>query len=120
MTLLFDLTLLLGVSGSLAFKNLYLGITVLIMGLLVGFQSERLKALLGEEPIQTNTSRKVKAFAVSIILGGCFIPILQNQVGLEDHFEKIYHVEILLPLIVLIGLFSAAMISAVATEKRKR
>jgi hypothetical protein len=117
--ILFDLILLLCVSGALAMKSLYLGAITLVIGFLIGFQNLRTTHLLGQSPAVVSTSRKVKAVILAVLIGACLSPVV-----FEAHdagtFEKDWMPESLLPIIVVIGLFAAAMMAALTVEKRKR
>jgi hypothetical protein len=117
--ILFDFILLLLVSGVLATKSLYLGTITLVIGFLLGFQNIRTIHLLGQADPEVPTARKIKALILSCVLGVCAIPLLLE--GREaGTFEKEWAPETVLPIIIVIGLFSAAMMAALTVEKRKR
>jgi hypothetical protein len=116
---IFDLALLLFVSISLSLKNLYLGVITLVLGLMIGFQHERVRFLLGEERELISTSRKVKAAIFALLMACCLLPMISSVDFDANQFET-FNLDSLLPVIVLVGVFASALVAVLATEKRKR
>ena len=117
--IIFDLLLLIAVSGILAVKSLYLGAITLVIGFLIGFQNTRTIHLLGQANPLITTRRKAKAWILALIFGGCLTPLLM-EVRDVGSFEKDWVPEAVLPILIAIGLFSAAMMAALTVERRKR
>jgi hypothetical protein len=115
-----DLAFLVVVSLLLGMRSLYLGAVVLIFGFLIGFQAIRTRRLLGSEGVHTRMAHKVKALVLATVLGLSALPfVLEDQV-MPTELEKLWSQESALPIVVMICLFAAAAISALAVEKRKR
>ncbi len=116
---IFDSVLLIAVSALLGFRSPYLGILTFILGIFVEFQAKRVLFLLGERPKTVPASRKVKSAILAVLFGACLIPLVgtgQTEVATEGTFD----IESLLPLVVIVGLLSSVLMSALSTEKRKR
>jgi hypothetical protein len=119
--IIFDLFLLVFVSGMLALKSLYLGSITLVVGVLLGFQNQRTVRLLGVFPEATSVSRKVKAGLLALVLGLCALPfLLERQLQETEGFNNVWTEETILPLVIVIGLFAATSLAALTVEKRKR
>ena len=118
--ILFDAVLLIAVSGALAVKSLYLGVITLVLGFLIGFQNLRTIHLLGRERPSYSTSKKVKALILAVIIGLCMIPFVLELPAQPNNFETTWSEETVLPIIIVVGLFAAAVMSALTVEKRKR
>ena len=112
----FDLLLLFVVSVALAEKSFYLGSTALIIGLLIHYQCVRIRSLLGKEPSPLTVGRKVKAAILALVLGLSASPFLfeGNKIEKEENKQN------LIPLTIVISLFSATMMSALVVERRRR
>ncbi len=119
--IIFDLLLLLFVSGMLAVKSLYLGSITIVAGFLIGFQNQRTIRLLGVNPEPIRTARKVKAAILALLIGACCLPfLLEHPLNAIEGFDKSWSEETILPVVVVIGLLASAMMAALVVEKRKR
>jgi hypothetical protein len=116
----FDLFLLVVVSAVMASKNLYLGSVTLIIGLFIAFQNIRTIRLLGTQAHKTAPSRQVKAAVLALVIGLCALPLLIDEGRPEGLVDQAWSEVASLPLVIIVGLFSATMMSALAIEKRKR
>lgn len=115
-----DLILLVLTSAVLASKNLYLGSVTLIIGLFIAFQNIRTIRLLGTQARETTRARQVKAAILALVFGLCTLPLLIDEVRPEGLVDSSWSEVTTLPLVVVVGLFAATMMSALAIEKRKR
>ena len=118
--IIFDGLLLIVVSALLATRSLYLGCVTLVLGLLIAFQAKRVQFLLGEKSTEPKLARKIKAAILSLLTSAAAYPLIL-ETGLapardEGNFDYIS----VLPIVIVIGLFSAAMMAALIVEKRKR
>lgn len=118
--IVFDLLLLLSAAALLGLKSLYLGSVALVIGLLIGFQSERTIRLLGSETSITSTSRKIKALFLSLVIGVGMGPFLWELPTPGLALSAPWSQESVLPLVIITGLFAAALTAALTVEKRKR
>jgi phosphatidylglycerophosphate synthase len=116
----FDLTLLLLTSAVLATKNLYLGSVTLIIGLFIAFQNIRTIRLLGSQSRESSRTRQIKAAILALIFGLCTLPLLIDDMRPEALVDQSWSEVASLPLVIVVGLFAATMMSALANEKRKR
>lgn len=117
---IFDLSLLTAVSCFLGMRSLYLGVATFVLGLLIEFQNQRVRFLLGDTFRPNPVSRKIKAGILACLLAACLIPLAVGTSGEMISSEKMFTLENLLPLVILIGIFSSAMMSVISIEKRKR
>lgn len=118
--IIFDFLLLTSVSALIGLKSLYLGAVTLVIGLLIGFQNHRLQLLLGEIGTRATIARKVKSALLSLLLTACMYPLAAESGLLPGLFESEFNPVLVLPIIIIIGLFSATVMTALAVEKRKR
>ncbi len=117
---IFDGVFLLVVSAFLCLKVPFLGVLVLVLSLLIQFQNSRVRFLLGSSDQTITTGKKIKAAVLAVLLGVSLTPLLMDAGTPATGSDKPFVFDSLLPLVVVVSLFSAAMMVGVAVEKRKR
>ena len=101
-------------------KSLYLGSVTLVIGFLIAFQVRRTLRLVGSMPAEVTMARRIQAGILAVLLSLTLFPLFIERVSVADQFEKTWTHEVVLPIAIVLGLFTAAMMSALAIEKRKR
>jgi hypothetical protein len=117
---IFDGVFLLVVSTFLFLKVPFLGVLVLVLSLLIQFQNSRVRFLLGSSDQTITTGKKIKALVLAVLLGASLTPLLMDAGTPAIGNDAPFIFDSLLPLVIVVALFSAAMMVGVAVEKRKR
>jgi hypothetical protein len=119
MILRIDLAILTGVSVWLGWRVPFLGVMLFVFGILFEFQMGRTRLLLGSNEKKSNFFSKIRAGILTVVLVSCLLPVLAGDPA-EAESGGIAGLDWALPVVVLLGFFSAMLMIVLGVERRQR
>ena len=120
MLLGFDFLVLIALSIWLGTRILFLGIVVFSIGTLFHFQARRTRLLIGEKEGVPSRALKIKAAVFTLCFLAFLAPLaLDSGAGIELA-RKADGSDLLFPVVVMVGLLTATMMSGLGSEEKKR
>lgn len=115
-----DLLLLLAVSACYSIRHAFLGVVIFAFGLFFVFQARRSRFLVGLERKPASTARRLRAAAAAILLAATASPLVGDPAAKRDFFEAGHQLDVWFPVVIVIGFLSAALMTGLSVEGRKR